>query len=117
MKNQGLGFEVPYRQGNRARTYIPDFIVLVDDGAGAENPLHLVVEVKGDRDEDAKDKKATMETYWVPGVNRLGGWGRWEFAEFTEVFTMEEEFSLKAREQFALMLDGALSNGSAGETT
>ena len=118
VKNQGLGFEVPYLQGNRARTYIPDFIVLVDDGAGAEDPLNLVVEIKGERDEAARDKKAAMETYWVPGVNGLGGWGRWAFAEFSQVFAMEEEFSLKARERFEAMLGGLLPNGAAaGETT
>ena len=33
--------------------------------------LHLVVEIKGYRREDAKEKKTTMETYWVPGVNHL----------------------------------------------
>ena len=117
VKNQGLGFEIPYRQGDRARTYVPDFIVLVDDGAGAGDPLHLVIEIKGARDEADKDKKAAMETYWVPGVNRLGDYGRWEFAELTEISTMAEEFSLKAREQFGLMLGRACSNGPAGERT
>lgn len=29
---------------------------------------------------------------WVPGVNNLGGYGRWAFAEFTEVFAIEKEF-------------------------
>ena len=115
VKNQGLGFTVPYRQGNRARTYIPDFIVLVDDGAGTEDLLQLVVEIKGFRSEDAKDKKSTMETYWVPGVNRLGSFGRWDFVEFTEVFTMEEEFSVKAREQFDFTLDQTYSNWSTGK--
>jgi type III restriction enzyme len=33
-----------------------------------------------------------METFWVPGVNRLGSYGRWAFAEFTEVFDMQKEF-------------------------
>ena len=89
----------------------------MDDGAGAEDPLQLVVEIKGERQEDAKDKKATMETYWVPGVNSLVSWGRWAFAEFTEIYAMEEEFSARALEQFELMLGGALSNGSAGQTT
>ena len=64
--NQGLGFAVPYRMGGEARTYIPDFIVRVDDGHGADDPLNLVVEVKGYRREDAKAKKQTMENYWVP---------------------------------------------------
>ena len=65
------------------RKYLPDFIVLVDDGQGSDEPLHLVVEIKGYRREDAKEKKSTMDTYWVPGVNHLGTYGRWTFAEFT----------------------------------
>ena len=92
VKNHGLGLEVPYRQGPRARTYIPDFIVLVDDGRGEDDPLHLIVEIKGYRGEDAKDKKATMDTYWVPGVNALGTFGRWAFAEFTEMYEIESGF-------------------------
>jgi len=46
---------------------LPDFIVLVDDGHGDRDLLHLIVEIKGYRREDAKEKKSTMETYWVPG--------------------------------------------------
>ena len=46
VKNQNLGFEVPYRYGSEPRRYLPDFIVLVDDGQ-ATTPLHLVVEIKG----------------------------------------------------------------------
>ncbi|MGD0542493.1 MAG: DEAD/DEAH box helicase family protein, partial [Tepidisphaeraceae bacterium] len=79
-KNQGLNFEVPYRYLSETRKYLPDFIVLVDDGYGSDDPLHLVVEIKGYRREDAKEKKATMDTYWVPGVNHLGAYGRWAFA-------------------------------------
>jgi len=92
VKNHGLGLEVPYRVGAKARTYIPDFIVLVDDGRGEDDPLHLIVEIKGYRGEDAKDKKATMDTYWVPGVNSLGTFGRWAFAEFTDVYEFQSEF-------------------------
>ena len=92
VKNHGLGLEVRYRMGSEARTYIPDFIVRVDDRQGADDTLHLIVEIKGYRGEDAKDKKATMETYWVPGVNALGTFGRWAFAEFTDVHEVESEF-------------------------
>jgi type III restriction enzyme len=72
VKNHNLGLEVPYRYGSQMRTYIPDFIVLVDDGLGDGDLLHLIVEIKGYRKEDAKEKKSTMETYWVPGVNNNG---------------------------------------------
>ena len=91
-KNQGLGFEVPYRFGSTMRRYLPDFIVLVDDGQGKDDPLHLVVEIKGYRGEDAKEKKLTMEGCWIPGVNHAGRFGRWAFAEFTEVYEIEKAF-------------------------
>jgi type III restriction enzyme len=91
-KNHNLGLEVPYLMGADARRYFPDFIVLVDDGHGSDDPLHLVVEIKGYRREDAKVKKETMETYWIPGVNNLQTHGRWAFAEFTDVYAMESDF-------------------------
>ena len=92
-KNHNLGFEVPYRMGSENRRYRPDFIVLVDDGRGPDDPLHLIIEIKGYRREDAKEKKATMDTYWIPGVNNLGTWGRWAFAEFTDMYTMQSDFT------------------------
>ena len=70
------------------RTYIPDFVVLVDDSG--EGLLNLVVEIKGYRGEDANVKRNTMNTYWVPGVNRLTEYGRWAFTEITDVHSMEE---------------------------
>ena len=95
VKNHGLGLEVPYRRGAETRRYLPDFVVLVDDGRGGEGGgdlLRLVVEVKGYRREDAKDKKKTMDACWVPAVNHLGSFGRWAFAELTDVNTMEADF-------------------------
>ncbi len=92
VKNQGLGYEVPYRSGSEMRRYVPDFIVRVDDGRDGDDLLNVVVEIKGYRGEDAKDKKLTMETYWVPGVNNLGTYGRWAFRELTQFYLMEEEF-------------------------
>ena len=115
-KNHGLGFEVPYRYGSEARKYLPDFIVLVDDGHGREDPLRLVVEIKGYRGEDAKEKKSTMETYWVPGVNHLGSHGRWAFAEFTEVYRIEQDFEAKVAASYDQMIEAVLArSATAGE--
>jgi len=91
VKNQNLGLEVPYLMGSTPRRYIPDFIVQVDDGR--PDPLNLIVEVKGFRGEDAKEKANTMRAYWVPGVNNLGSFGRWDFAEFTAVYEIEKQFN------------------------
>ena len=85
--------------------------MLVDDGHGDDDPLHLVVEIKGYRREDAKEKKATMETYWVPGVNNLGSYGRWAFAEFTEVYQIESDFKAKVEAEFNKMIDSVAAQG------
>ena len=103
VKNHNLGLEVPYRYGSEMRTYLPDFIVLIDDGQ--DNLLNLIVEIKGYRREDAKEKKSTMETYWVPGVNNHGHYGRWAFAEFTEVYRIETDFKAKVEEEFNKMIE------------
>ena len=107
VKNQGLSLEVPYQWGSEARRYIPDFIVLVDDGRGEDDLLHLVVEIKGYRREDAKEKKSTMESYWVPGVNHLGAYGRWAFAEFTDVWAMQVELAAEIDAHFDKMIESA----------
>jgi len=111
VKNHNLGFEVPYRYGSESRTYRPDFIVLVDDGRGSDDLLHLVVEIKGYRREDAKEKKATMETYWVPGVNHLGTFGRWAFAEFTEIYEIESDLKAKVAGTFDKMIRNVTASG------
>ena len=55
--------------------------------------------------EDAKDKKSTMDTYWVPGVNNLKQYGRWAFAEFTEVYQIETDFEAKVEAEFNKMIE------------
>ena len=107
VKNHGLGLEVPYLYGSETRKYLPDFIVLVDDGHGRSDPLCLIVEIKGYRAEDAKEKKSTMDTYWVPGVNHLGTYGRWAFAEFTEIYEIESDFKAKVENEFDKMITAA----------
>jgi type III restriction enzyme len=90
VKNHGLDFEVPYRDGAVPRKYLPDFIVRIDDGG--DEPLNLVLETKGFRGKDAQIKAETMKALWVPGVNNLATQGRWGFAEFTDVHEIEAAF-------------------------
>lgn len=92
VKNQALGFSVPYRDGHAAREYVPDFIVQIDDGRGEQDPLHLVIEIKGYRNENVRLKSETIRTQWVPGVNNVGTYGRWDFAEFDDVYGIEDAF-------------------------
>ncbi len=90
VKNQGMAFEVPYRDGAVPRKYIPDFIVRLDDGH--DEPLNLILETKGFRGIDAQHKAQTMQELWVPGVNNLGAYGRWAFHELRDGFAIQDEF-------------------------
>jgi type III restriction enzyme len=117
VKNHNLGFDVPYRCGSESRIYRPDFIVLIEDGHGEDDLLHLVVEVKGYRREDAKDKAETMKTYWVPGVNNNAKFGRWAFAEFTDVWGMEADFAAKVENEFKTMIERAVSDEQSGRSS
>ena len=67
-------------------------VVRIDDGHGPDDPLMLVVEVKGERDVDDQIKAETMRSLWVPGVNNLGDWGRWGFVELKDAFGMEADY-------------------------
>ena len=103
VKNHAMGYEVPYQYGGNAHRYIPDFILKVDDGRGEEDLLNLIVEVKGYRGEQAKQKKLYMDTYWVPGINNSKRFGRWAFAEFTDVFSMPEDFDDEVKKQTSIV--------------
>ncbi len=114
-KNFNLGFEVPYAMGVENRLYLPDFLVLVDDGHGSDDPLHLVVEVKGYRYSDANIKKQTMEELWIPGVNAEKTYGRWAFFELNaNDFTLDglqsdESLLHNCREAYATRLEELLN--------
>lgn len=113
VKNQGMGFEVPYRMAGRTRSYTPDFIVQLNDGRAGDDPLNLIVEIKGYRGEDAKIKAETMRTKWVPGVNNLRKHGRWAFAEFREVALIGEEFQKFIDAALAASHAGSIAEGVA----
>jgi type III restriction enzyme len=78
--------------------------VLIDDGHGPQDPLRLIVEIKGLRQgkEETKEKAETVSTYWVPGVNNSRGFGRWEFLQLTNVFEIQTEFAQYLAERTAL---------------
>lgn len=111
VKNQGLGFDVPYLIGCEPHRYRPDFIARVKDGNGGT--LNLVLEVKGYRNENAKEKADTMMRQWIPGVNNLGTEGRWAFAELREVFRFEEDWKKAVERALAEVLEASLKGQKA----
>jgi type III restriction enzyme len=50
----------------------------------------------------------------VPGVNHLKTYGRWAFAEFTEVYKIESDFAAKVASEFHKMIQ-SVANQEASE--
>ena len=84
VKNQGLGFSIPYVLEGNQKNYLPDFIAKIDDLCDSTNLLNLVVEVSGERKKEKAAKVSTATNLWIPAVNNHGGFGRWEFIEISD---------------------------------
>lgn len=95
VKNQNLGFTIPYSVEGRPGNYYPDYILKIDDGHGMDDLLHLIIEITGERKKEKQAKVTTAETLWVPSVNNEGIYGRWAFLEIINPYlakTMITEF-------------------------
>ena len=85
VKNDHLGFVVPYAIGGRNHQYLPDFLVrLKDTGDGVARTL--IVEVSGGHKpaDSTQEKATTAKGLWVPAVNNHGGFGRWDYCEIAD---------------------------------
>jgi type III restriction enzyme len=40
-----------------------------------------------------------MDTYWIPGVNNVRTYGKWAFAEFTDVWTLADDLENRIKEE------------------
>lgn len=90
VKNQNLGFSIPYTSDGRQRNYIPDFLIRWNDGK-SDDPLTLILEVSGNPDPTKRDKTHYAREYWVKAVNQHGGFGRWAFVEVTDPYNVTPE--------------------------
>jgi len=83
-KNHNIGLSIPYTINGQEKNYIPDFLVCLDDGAGKDDLLNLIIEVTGEKKKDKEAKVATARLLWAPAVNNHGGFGRWAFLEIDD---------------------------------
>ncbi len=77
VKNDRLGFYIPYRNRGMPARYVPDFLVVTDSGQ------NVIVEIKG-QVTDSADSKARAAQRWVAAVNRLGIHGNWHYLLVTD---------------------------------
>ncbi len=81
VKNQFLGFAIPYTKDGKDREYFPDFIVRIKNKNGVEK--NLIIEISG-MSQDKAEKKWFVENRWLPAVNALKEkhkYPEWHFIE------------------------------------
>lgn len=77
VKNERLGFFIPYRRNGLPARYVPDFIAVTD------TDQNVIVEIKGQVTDNA-DAKAKAAERWAAAVTRLGQCGAWHYLLVTE---------------------------------
>lgn len=97
VKNQNLGFYIPYEYQGVSRQYLPDFIVKLK--APDDTIINLIIEVTGKKDDKKTLKVKTARDFWIPAVNNSGKFGNWVFIEISDIFNTQN------------MLRAGLANG------
>ena len=71
-KNSGHGLLIDYTMDDTSHTYIPDFLIRLRSG------VTLILEYKGDPDEESVTPKREALERWVRVVNEDGSYGAWD---------------------------------------
>ncbi|MGI5223765.1 BPTD_3080 family restriction endonuclease [Actinoallomurus sp. CA-142502] len=85
VKNDHLGFTIPYVYKGRTHSYVPDFLVRLKRLEGEAFDRTLIVEVSGTHKSPGptQAKATTARDSWCAAVNNHAGFGRWGYIEMT----------------------------------
>lgn len=89
VKNDHLGFAVPYVHKGRSHSYVPDFLVRLKEQDGSDVERTLIIEVSGSQKSahspgSPEQKATTARDSWCVAVNNHGGFGRWGYIEIKD---------------------------------
>ena len=95
VKNDHLGFTIPYVHQGRGHDYVPDFLLRLRRTDGEEFDRTLVVEISGAQKRihsplSSDAKVAVARDTWCVAVNNHGGFGRWGYLEVTHMPTLKQ---------------------------
>lgn len=83
VKNQSLGFTIPYEHQGISHHYVPDFIVVLE--MPDKSKFNLLIEVTGEKDDKKTIKVKTTRDLWVPAINNIGKYGKWAILEVQDI--------------------------------
>ena len=87
VKNDRLGFTIPYVYRGQSHAYLPDFLLRLRRRDSDDVVRTLIVEVSGGRKSPGptKIKASTARDSWCVAVNNHGDFGRWGYLEVTSM--------------------------------
>lgn len=105
VKNDHLGFTIPYVHKGRTHSYVPDFLVRLQPLDGDDLTRTLIIEVSGSQKSPGPTtaKATTARDSWCASVNNHGGFGRWGYIELTNPL----DFKTQLAEAIQLLYDDA----------
>jgi type III restriction enzyme len=74
VKNDHLGFAIPYLHNGEPHDYVPDFMIRLK----TDPVIHLILETKGF--DDLAEVKMQAAKRWIDAVNADGSYGTWRYA-------------------------------------
>ncbi|MCA2245658.1 restriction endonuclease, partial [Mycobacterium sp. WUMAC-067] len=89
VKNDHLGFTIPYVHKGRSHSYVPDFLVRLTKHNESDVDRTLIIEVSGSQKNahspgSPEQKATTARDSWCVAVNNHGGFGRWGYVEMKD---------------------------------
>ncbi|MGH3858377.1 BPTD_3080 family restriction endonuclease [Actinokineospora sp.] len=92
VKNDHLGFTIPYVHKGRSHAYLPDFLLRLRRLPDEEFDRTLIVEVSGGQKSPGSTqvKADTARHSWCAAVNNHGGFGRWGYVEIRSMVGVRE---------------------------
>ena len=67
-RNYGLGWTLPYMYDGIWRRYEPDFVARLFGTRATGGAVYLIIEGKGQPDDESAAKQHYVEEYWIPAV-------------------------------------------------
>ncbi len=92
VRNDHLGFGIPYEYTGVSHSYEPDFIVRLTNGA------HLILEIKGFETEQDRAKH-TGAKRWASAVSNWGRLGKWDFHVCKDPQRLRHELTFLGRDK------------------
>lgn len=91
VKNDHLGFSIPYLHKGRSHDYVPDFLVRLKRREDEAFDRTLIIEVSGGQKSpgSTKAKADTARYSWCAAINNHGGFGKWAYLELTTMLDLE----------------------------